>query len=96
MGTQEIQEKIKPLLSEYGVSYVGLFGSVARGEDTPESDVDLLVSIDHPIGVYDFMELRDRLSTALGRRVDLVSRDAVNKHVQPFIEQDLVAIYEQG
>lgn len=96
MSIAEITQKITPVLEEYGVGYAGIFGSVARGDDLPESDVDILVSMQRPIGVYKFMELKDDLARAIGRDVDLVSKNAVNKHIQPFIAQDLVTVYEKG
>lgn len=95
MSIAEITLKIKPVLEEYGVSYAGIFGSVARGDDLPGSDVDIMVSINKPIGIYKFMKLRERLESAIGREVDLVSKNAVNKHLEPYIKTDLLTVYEK-
>jgi hypothetical protein len=54
----------------YGVSSIAIFGSVARDEAGPGSDVDLLVEFDRPIGLR-FFELNDHLEELLGCRVDL-------------------------
>lgn len=91
----EITQKITPVLREYDVSYAGIFGSVARGEERPESDVDIVVTIESPIGIYKFMELQDRLEDAIGRDVDLVSKNAIQKYLEPYISQDLVTVYEK-
>lgn len=96
MSIAEITLKIKPVLEEYGVGYAGIFGSVARGEDFPESDVDIMVSTLKPMGVYKFMELQGRLKSAIGRDVDLVSKNAVNKYLEPYIKEDLITVYEKG
>ncbi|OGZ08561.1 MAG: hypothetical protein A3D65_04885 [Candidatus Lloydbacteria bacterium RIFCSPHIGHO2_02_FULL_50_13] len=96
MSIAEITLKIKPVLEEYGVGYAGIFGSVARGEDLPDSDIDIMVSIEKPMGIYRFMELQGRLQSAVGRDVDLVSKNAVNKYLEPYIKEDLVTVYEKG
>jgi len=95
MSIAEITQKIAPVLKEYNVSYAGIFGSVARGEERPESDVDMIVSIESPIGIYRFMELQDRLEGVIGRDVDLVSKNAIQKYLEPYINQDLVTVYEK-
>jgi predicted nucleotidyltransferase len=60
---------------------LAVFGSVARGEDGPGSDLDILVEFDEPVSLSDFLALEDRLSALTGRRVELVSRTAL----KPFI-----------
>lgn len=83
-----------PILKQYGVERASLFGSAARGEDNPGSDIDILVSIKKPIGIFEFMGLQFALEEALKKKVDLVSERAINKYIKPFIEQDLIVIYE--
>ena len=95
MSIHEITEKILPILKEYDVAYAGIFGSIARGDDRPESDVDILVATSHPVSVYTFMALKDELEHAIGRDVDLVSRKAINKYLEPYITDDLTTVYEK-
>ncbi len=95
INISEIKEKIVPVLKEYGVENAGIFGSVARGEDTPDSDIDILVSIERPIGVYEFIGLQFDMEKVLGRKVDLVSKRALNKFVRPYVDKDLTLIYER-
>ena len=95
MSIMEITRKITPVLKEYNVSYAGIFGSVARGDDRPESDVDIVVSVDATMGIYKFMELQDRLESAVGREVDLVSKNAIQKYLEPGINRDIVTVYEK-
>lgn len=63
-------------LQAAGVRHAAIFGSVARGENTPASDIDILVELDPeaPIGLVEFIDLRTHFSALLGREVDLVSR----------------------
>ena len=64
-------------LASKGVRSVFLFGSVARDEAALESDVDLLVDFDRPIGLFDFIGLQQHLERVLGCTVDLVPRDGI-------------------
>lgn len=90
----ELREKILPILLPYGVKRIALFGSVARGEDRPDSDVDILVELKSPLGLKWF-GLEEELSRALGRNVDLVSEQALSPYIRPYVERDLVILYEE-
>lgn len=57
--------------------------SVARGENTPDSDVDVLIVLKQPMSLLTFFALNDELETALGCKVDLVTRDNLNPRVSP-------------
>ncbi|MBI4156008.1 MAG: nucleotidyltransferase family protein [Candidatus Zambryskibacteria bacterium] len=91
---EEIKEKITPILEKYGVTYAGVFGSVARGEAKKNSDVDILVYIKRPIGLFKFFGLKYELEDILEKKVDLVSKEAINRHIKPYILADLKPIYE--
>jgi hypothetical protein len=76
LSRDEIVKKLRGqqayLAAEYGVSKIGLFGSYARGSATEQSDVDLVVEFDKPIG-FKFLELAEFLETVLGQKVDLLT-----------------------
>jgi predicted nucleotidyltransferase len=82
----------------YGVRRLRLFGSMARGEDRPESDNDLLVEFE-PQARKDFFtigELSDELQTLMGgRRVDLVTSKSLNRFIRDYVEADLTSLYER-
>jgi len=67
-----LQREQTYLASEFGVSKVGLFGSYAKGQPDENSDIDLLVEFDRPIG-FQFFDLVDYLETVLGRKVDILT-----------------------
>jgi predicted nucleotidyltransferase len=77
-------------LAGLGVRSLDLFGSVARGEAGPDSDVDLLVVFDRPIGLFHFFRVQLRLEDILGCRVDLVMRDAVKRQLRDRIFAEAV------
>ena len=69
-------------LSRAGVRRLGVFGSVARGEAGPDSDVDILVEFDVLPDLYEFAALRDRLAEIVGRPVDLVTPSALKPRLR--------------
>ena len=95
MTLDEIRQKAAPILERYGAQYAGVFGSVARGEDTPESDIDVLIFLKQPVSLLKFFKLNDELETALGCRVDLITRNSLNPHVAPFALKELQTVYEE-
>jgi hypothetical protein len=94
MTVDEVKKRTAPVFREFGVSYAAVFGSVARGEDRPGSDVDLLVRLGRPTGMVGYMRLIERLEGCLDRKVDMVTEQSLNQHLQPYISRDLTRIYE--
>lgn len=75
----------------YMVRKLGLFGSYARGDHGPDSDVDILVEVDPRIGL-EFVSLAEQLEALLGLPVQLVSSRAVKPSALAFIERDLIYV----
>jgi predicted nucleotidyltransferase/DNA-binding XRE family transcriptional regulator len=76
------RDRIRRAAHRHGASNVRVFGSVARGQDRPESDIDLLVDLDvRTRGLFPVAALQDELSALLGERVDVVPQDALAPHV---------------
>ena len=89
---KNIIQKIKPdLLSRYHVSTIGIFGSVARGEDKKCSDIDLIVDFSEPIGI-EFIDLADFLEDALNAKVDLVSKKGIKEEYLNFIKDEIIYV----
>ena len=68
MNVSEIQNKILPVLKEYGIKRAAVFGSVSRGEDRPKSDIDIMVSLGKPMGMFAYMSLIREIENKLGRK----------------------------
>jgi len=73
------------LLEGYNVSKIGVFGSVARGDSTEKSDIDLLVAFKATPDLFAFMELQEKLEALLGRRVDLATEDMLHETMRSTI-----------
>ena len=91
--TQTIAEyfKTKPVLKAW------LFGSYSRGEERPDSDVDILVSLDYskPIGLK-FFGMYEDLRALLGRNVDLVSERTLAAFARSSVDRDKILVYERA
>ena len=71
---------------------LAVFGSVARGTDRVDSDVDLLVDMPDGIGIFGIGKLTDELESILGARVDLVPRSGLKPATRRRVERELVAL----
>lgn len=69
-------------LAPFGVSAIFVFGSAVRNEAREDSDVDLLVDFERPVGLFEFLRLRRFLSDLVGRPVDLVTRAALKPQLR--------------
>jgi predicted nucleotidyltransferase len=78
------------------VSMLGVFGSVARGEATAQSDVDLLVKFSKGKSLLAVVSLERQLSEALGRKVDLLTEGDLSPYLRSRILRDVRVIYEAG
>ena len=75
-----------------------LFGSAARGEQTPDSDIDILVELDYAQGAdyFRFLDMQEQLSQLLDTPVDLVSANGLSPFIKPYIDREKLLIYEKA
>ena len=93
MGRDEVLRILREHRSElasWGVRDIALFGSLARREERPDSDVDILVDFSITPGLFAFVRLKARLEALLGRRVDLVTEDALKPALRERILREAV------
>lgn len=94
MGILEIKKKISPVLAKYSVKRAAVFGSVSRGDENPDSDVDLLIKLgNEPMGMFKYMKFVEEIENSLGRKVDLVTEGS-ERLLRPYIVGDIKTIYE--
>ncbi len=105
MTQQELIEKLqllKPVLKEEGIIILGIFGSYARNEQTPQSDVDILYDIDDPkafakrfggFGAFTRLEeLKYFISKNLNMKVDFIAKKGLNSVSEIYAEKDLLYV----
>lgn len=89
---EEIKGKILSILKRYKVKRAGIFGSVVRGEENKESDIDILVEIVDKMSLLDFAGLKLELEEALGQRVDLGEYSTIKPIIKEQILSEEVSI----
>lgn len=87
----ELKRLKASLAKTYPIASIALFGSFARSEQTPESDIDILVELNGQIGSR-FFDLAEELEASLGQKVDLVSKKGIKPRYFKSIESDLVYV----
>lgn len=80
------------LVRRFHVDRLALFGSVARDEARPDSDVDVLVSFDGPATSQRYFGVQFCLEDALGGPVDLVTEKALRAELRPCVERDIIEV----
>ena len=95
MDHTRINHQIISYLRQYDPERIGIFGSYARGEETPESDIDILVKFNKTLTLLDLAKIHIELSRKVGKKIDLVTEPSLkNERLKSYIYKDLDIIYE--
>jgi predicted nucleotidyltransferase len=87
-----LRRKKKDIQSRYPVKNIALFGSYARGEQTSESDIDLMVEFSEPVG-WEIVDLLEEIEKIFrDAKVDLISKGGIKPRMLPYIEKDLMYV----
>ncbi|MBK9215585.1 MAG: nucleotidyltransferase family protein [Chloracidobacterium sp.] len=95
MDINPLLNRLISICRDNDIGMLGVFGSVARGQDKPDSDVDLLVRLDKPVGLFKFFDIEDSFSKVLGRRVDLATESSLHPLIRGSVLADLKIVYEK-
>ena len=87
-------EKLIQICRQNDVAMIGVFGSMARNEATEDSDIDLLVKFSKGKSLLTLVRLEREISTALGRKVDLLTEAAISPYLRDRIKRELKVLYE--
>ena len=82
---QELRERFK-------VKDIGVFGSYVKGRQRKKSDIDVLVEFEEPVGLFDFIALKEYLASLLGVKVDLVSKKALKPRIGERILKEVILV----
>ena len=80
------------MLKKHGATKIALFGSYARGEQRPASDIDILVEFRQQKSLLDLVGIEQEVSEAVGKKVDLLTEGAISPLILPYIKRDLEVI----
>lgn len=96
MTRQQVIQRLvshRDQLRSEGVKSLALFGSVARGEKTQTSDVDVLVEVNRPIGLFGLSDLKHMIEVILGvEKVDLITREGIHPALKDVILREAVDV----
>lgn len=88
----EIKRKVIPILKEEGVTRSSVFGSTARGDNRPDSDIDILVDFPKGKSLFDFVGLQLKLEDVLHKKVDLIQYGSIKLRIRDQILNEQVPI----
>lgn len=87
-------QKVIDICYQNDIAMMGVFGSSVRGDTTPQSDIDLLVRFIHPKSLLSIVQLERKLSEITGKKVDLLTEEAISPYLRDRINKELRVIYE--
>ena len=90
---EQIKKEIISILKSGDVEFAGVFGSFARGEETPDSDIDVLVRFASRKSLLDLVHLQNTLSDAINRKVDVVTEGFISPYIKKYVLNDLEPLY---
>ena len=95
MSDEQLHNIIINYLKDYKPERISLFGSYARGDNTEESDIDILIRLQETCSLFQLVRIENDLSELIGRKLDLVTEGAIkNERIRKSIQQDLQVIFE--
>lgn len=86
------EEQLTKFCEENGIKFLGVFGSYARGDFNRNSDIDLLVRFDKTKTLLQIVNIEDKLSTLLGRKVDLLTEKSISPYLIDGIKKELIPL----
>jgi predicted nucleotidyltransferase len=88
----ETLRRSEQALRQRGVRHAALFGSVARGDNSPDSDIDIMIEVDPDacITIFDYVDLKEYIAGLFEESVDVVNREALKPHVRPAASADAI------
>jgi hypothetical protein len=88
--------QLRALCKTHAISRLRVFGSYARGEASPSSDIDLIADFSAPASLFDLVRAERDLSELLGMPVDLLTEGAISPYIRERITDDIQVLYEAG
>lgn len=89
-----LQKQQPYFYANFGISFVGLFGSFSRGDETKDSDIDILYKIekDQKLSMFKYLKITSQLEDFFHKKIDLVRVDTLKPKVKKYIDRDLIYV----
>ncbi|WP_367328899.1 nucleotidyltransferase family protein [Lentimicrobium sp.] len=92
LSIAEIGKKAMPVLRRYGVHAASVVGSVARGQQSSGSDIDIVIDVTQPISLLTFARIKLELEEILDTKVDLIERSAIKSRIRKYLLEDEISL----
>jgi predicted nucleotidyltransferase len=92
LRVQQYQQLILPVLKRYMVKHAAIFGSVAKGESHPDSDIDLLIEPGKDFTIFKMLALEEEITALLNCKVDLVEYGALKPSIKEEVMRSAITI----
>jgi len=89
------QKTIEKIAKKNHISYLALFGSHARGDQKKDSDIDLLIKFSKRKSLFDLVGIEQEMKDKTGKKIDLQTQGSISKYIKPYIQNNLITIYDQ-
>lgn len=89
---KDLKADIYQIANEFGINSIRIFGSVVRGEQRQDSDIDLLIKAPEGITFFSLVRLQRKLEELFKCKVDLVTEGGLSKHLKPIVEAEAVQL----
>ncbi len=89
---KKIMEHQKDLEKKFGIIEIKIFGSYVKNQQTPKSDLDIIVEFKETPGFIKFMKIEEYLSSLLGVKVDLLTREGISPYIRKYIEKEMISL----
>lgn len=94
MDLTTISSTVEPICKAANIKKLWVFGSIARGEESSSSDIDLIVRFGKPVGYIEFFNIEQELQSAIGRRVDLGTEASLHPLIKARVKREMRTIYD--
>jgi len=93
MDRARIFERIARVLKEQGATKIAVFGSYTRGEERPDSDIDVIVEFSEKKSLLELVRMERELQEALGTKVDLLTEESISPYLIDIVKREMEVIY---
>lgn len=94
LDKQKLYKEIVDFLKGKGATKVAVFGSYVRNEETPKSDIDVIIDFKkHSMGLFEFIDLQEELSEKIGIKVDLLTEEGISPYLIKNIRKEMKILY---
>lgn len=88
------RSRLARMCQEHGISRLRVFGSAARGEERPDSDIDLIVDYTGRKGFFELVDIEDKLAEFFGRDVDLITERGLSPHMKKAVLASATVLFD--